>query len=127
MSLQKAIIQAQAKATELPDSVISVYDDNGIICFITPNVLEYTGYTAEQSIGLHYGTFTPDRDMATAVLGHEDTVLTGKSVEVSVDAIHRDGNSYTWKVTGWSVPGDVRHVVLAARMVVAETIDESPV
>jgi PAS domain S-box-containing protein len=117
MSLKNAIAQAQAKAIELPDSVVSVYDEKGILRFVTLNIVKYTGYTAKESIGTHYGAFTPDRDMATTVLAREDTELTGESVEVSVGSIHKDGSISTWKVTGWSVPGDSLHVVLAARKV----------
>jgi hypothetical protein len=47
MSLKNAISKAQSKAAQLPVSVISVYDEAGIIRFITPNVEKYTGYSAE--------------------------------------------------------------------------------
>jgi PAS domain S-box-containing protein len=117
MSLKNAISKAQSKAAQLPDSVISVYDEAGIIRFITPNVEKYTGYSAEQSMGVHYEAFTPKREMATTVLAREDTILNGESVEVTIDAVHMDGNTYPWKVIGWRVSGDGHYVVLAARRV----------
>ncbi|MBD3273767.1 MAG: PAS domain S-box protein, partial [Candidatus Marinimicrobia bacterium] len=86
--------------TESTIDTIFMLDDQGIILYMSPSVVDLQGYTPEEMVGHNFAEFVPDQELPKYMHGMREVFENESIVNLEVHARHKNGSLIPTEING---------------------------
>lgn len=86
--------------TESTIDTIFMLDEQGIILYMSPSVVDLQGYTPEEMVGHNFAEFVPEQEMPKYMQGMREVFENKSIVNLEVDTRHKNGALIPSEING---------------------------
>jgi PAS domain S-box-containing protein len=97
------IERAEKLAAQSPQALVALYAFDDTCRWASPSHHDILGYTANEMVGRSWKEFIAAEDHAHATLAGDDAILSGRSIEFTIQARAKTGGALTLKGTAWGM------------------------